>query len=350
MMSVLENPSKADAETSPSDQCRFVGIHKFDDFRMETAPDGDVVQLSPVIPAPIAWNELVVSWNTARVEGTMKIEARAIYPDHKTGFYTLGIWSSSGQRHSVRGQKDADGRVNTDTLVMQRPGAAAQLRITWSGARPSMKFLGLSFLDSRARTGTLSENRAAWGKIIETPERSQHVVPGEEGWCSPASVSMTLAHWSEALHRPELDIDVPTIAKDVIDTNYGAGNWPFNTAFAGGFDGMRAYVTRFSDISELEEWIADGIPVIISAPWNLLHSGRNDTGSGHLVVCIGFTRNGDVVINDPATNLNAGQHVRHVYARQNVIDAWSKSGNTVYLIYPESAKLPADPFGHWDKQ
>ncbi|HEY3854917.1 MAG TPA: C39 family peptidase [Verrucomicrobiae bacterium] len=350
MMSVLENPSKARAETSPADQCRFVGIHRFDGFQTETAPNGDVVQLSPVINASIAWNELVISWNTAPVEGTMKVEVRGIYPDHKTGFYTMGIWSALGQRHSERGQKDADGRVNTDTIVMQRSGAAVQLRITWNGARHSLKFLGLSFLDNRARTGAFPENRAAWGKIVETPERSQHVIPGEEGWCSPASVSMALAHWSQALHRPELDVDVPSAAKAVIDKNYGAGNWPFNTAFAGSFDGMRAYVTRFSDISELEQWIAAGIPVIISAPWNLLHPGRNDTGSGHLVVCIGFAKNGDVVINDPATNLNAGQHVRHIYARQNVVDAWRKSRNTVYLIYPETAKLPADKFGHWDKQ
>ncbi|HEX3989145.1 MAG TPA: C39 family peptidase, partial [Verrucomicrobiae bacterium] len=328
MMSVLENPSEADAETSPSNQCRFVGIRRFDDFHTEIATDGDGVQLSPVFEAPIAWNELVVSWNTSAFEGTMKIEVRAIYSDHKTGFYTLGVWSASEQRHSERGQKDADGRVSTDTLVMQRPGAAVQLRIAWNDARPSLKFLGLSFLDNRARTGTFPENRTAWGKIIETPERSQHVIPGEEGWCSPASVSMILARWSEALRRPDLDIDVPSVAKAVIDTNYGTGNWPFNTAFAGGFDGMRAYVTRFSDISELEDWIVAGIPVIISAPWNLLHPGRSDTGSGHLVVCIGFTKNGDVVINDPATNLNAGQHVRHVYARQNVIDAWRKSRNT----------------------
>ncbi len=349
MTSVLTNPLETAAETAPAYQCRFIGIHKFDDFQTETAANGDIVQLSPVIEPPIAWNELVASWNTAPMTGAVKIEARGIYPDHQTKFYTLGVWSSSAQRHSERGQRDADGNVRTDTLSMNRPGAALQLRLTWSGAKPGLKFIGLCFLDNRAQPEPLPTNHAAWGKIIATPERSQHGYPDEEGWCSPTSLSMVLARWSEVLGRPELNLDVPQVANSILDSNFGTGNWPFNTAFAGGFDGMRAYVTRFSDISELEDWIAAGIPVIISAPWNLLQPGRDDTGSGHLTVCIGFTETGDVVINDPATpNLQKGQHVRHIYTRENVINAWHHSRNTVYLVYPESAKIPADRFGHWD--
>jgi hypothetical protein len=348
MTSVLTNPLEAAAETGPTDQCRFIGIHKFDDFTTETATNGDIVQISPVIKAPIAWNELVASWNAAPMAGTMKVEARGIYPGHQTRFYTLGVWSSSAQRHSARGQRDADGNVRTDTWAVNRPGADVQLRVTWSGAKPGLKFLGLSFLDNRTEPEPLPPNRAAWGAIIATPERSQHSYPEEEGWCSPTSLSMVLARWSDVLRRPELDLDVPQVAKSIFDSSFGTGNWPFNTAFAGSFDGMRAYVTRFSDISELEDWIVAGIPVIISAPWHLLQPGRSDTGSGHLTVCIGFTETGDVVINDPATNLQKGQHVRHIYTRQNVINAWRQSRNTVYLVYPESAKIPADRFGHWD--
>jgi hypothetical protein len=197
----------------------------------------------------------------------------------------------------------------------------------------------------------LPPNRAAWGKIIPTPERSQHSYPAEEGWCSPTSLSMVLARWSDVLQRPELNMDVPAVVDGIFDSAYhGTGNWPFNTAFAGSFEGMRAYVSRFSDISELEDWVAAGIPVIISAPWHLLSPGRKDTGDGHLTVCIGFTESGDVVINDPATNLLKGQRVRHIYTRQNVIKAWHESGNTVYLVYPATAKTPPDRFGHWDSQ
>ena len=340
------------AAASPGDQCRFIGFDNLAQFSQTPGSNGLVI-LSPVLKAPIAWNELIASWNVGPAAGAvMTVEARGLYPDHQTKFYTLGVWSSDrAARHSVRGQRDADGTVRTDTWTTTRAGADVQLRITWSGAKPypPIQFLGLSFLDDRVAPQTMAPNRAVWGKIIATPERSQHSYPHEQGWCSPASLSMVLARWSELLQRPELNIDLPTVAGAVHDSGMGGtGNWPFNTAFAGSFAGMRAYVTRLSDIAQLEDWIQADIPVIISAPWHLLSPGRKDTGEGHLTVCIGFTENGDVVINDPATNLQKGQHVRHIYARADVINAWRQSRNTVYLVYPQGAKIPSDPFGQWD--
>ena len=72
----------------------------------------------------------------------------------------------------------------------------------------------------------------------------------------------------------------------------GTGNWVFNTAYAGSFKGMRAYTTRLSDVAELEDWIARGIPVGLSLCYNRLR-GKSREPSGHLVVCVGFTENGD---------------------------------------------------------
>jgi hypothetical protein len=159
---------------------------------------------------------------------------------------------------------------------------------------------------------------------------------------------MDLARWAEVLNRPEMNLDVPEVAAKVYDAAFdGTGNWPFNTAFAGSFPGMRSYVTRFDDISELEDWITNGIPVVISARWDLLRPGRKDTGSGHLIVCIGFTKDGDVVINDPATHMDRGDSVRHIYKREDVIKSWWTSHNTVYLIYPVNAELPENRNGHW---
>jgi hypothetical protein len=359
MMSTLAHFSGVAAGAGPAEQCRFIGIREFAGFTAGASSNADeLVLLSPVIKAPMAWNELVVSWNAATPpEAWLKVEARGVYPDHETAFYTMGLWSQDSVQHprgSVRGQKDDDGTVKDDTLVLARPGADAQLRLTLGGPggalRPRLKYLGLSFFDNRAKPAPLPPNRAAWGKTIDTPERSQNSHAQADGWCSPAALAMVLTRWGEALHRPDLKLDVPEVAAGVYDrVLVGTGNWPFNTAYAGGFPGMRAYVARFSDPSEVEDWIGAGIPVIISAPWHLLSPGRRDTGSGHLSVCIGFTENGDVVINDPAANLQKGQKVRHIYMRQNVINAWKESHNTVYLVYPETAQIPADRFGHWEK-
>jgi hypothetical protein len=327
----------------------FIGLDNFSTFTQTQNSNSETILLSPVIQATMDWNELIASWNAAAPDGTfLKIEASAILPDHPTKFYTLGLWSPDNKifpRTSVNGQRDSDGTVKTDTLFLKKTANAVQIRITLGGtnsAMPKLKFIGLSFSNPEVTPPVRPPNQTAWGKIIPTPERSQHGYPQEKGWCSPTSTSMDLARWADVLHRPEMNLTVPDVASKVFDAGFeGTGNWPFNTALAGSFSGMRAYVTRFNDMTELESWITNGIPVILSTRWDLLRAGRNDTGSGHLVVCIGFTKNGDVVINDPATNLKKDS-VRHIYLRADVIKSWATSHNTVYLIYPVGAKLPED--------
>lgn len=110
---------------------------------------------------------------------------------------------------------------------------------------------------------------------------------------------------------------------------------------------MVGYVTRFDDLSEAEDWIAAGIPVILSARWDWLLPGRPNDPAGHLITCIGFTEDGDPVINDPPTHLENGDKVRHIYKRADVLHAWTKSANTVYIVYPEGAKIPENRYGHW---
>ena len=333
----------------------FTKIIDFSQFARTRNDAGATVLLSPPIPSPIPWNQVIVSWNANAPAGTfLDVEACGIAAGKRTKFYTLGRWSTDGvifPRTSVRGQRDGDGTVNTDTLVLPRLADAVQLRVTLGGtndAMPTLKLLGISFTNTKAPTTDGPPNRAAWGRIISTPERSQHGYPGGAGWCSPTSLSMVLARWALALNRPELNLTVPQTAAAVYDQDFaGTGNWPFNTAFAGSFSGMQSYVTRFDNLSEVEDWIAAGIPVILSTRWDQLEPGRPPDLDGHLVVCIGFTKTGDLVINDPATHPNRGESVRRIYRRENVLHAWAQSHHTVYLVFPEDAKLPADRFGHW---
>jgi len=66
-------------------------------------------------------------------------------------------------------------------------------------------------------------------------------------------------------------------------------------------------------------------------------------------VCVGFTDKGDVVVNNPGVSVRRNVRARQVYAREKVAKAWKKSKNAVYLVYPESATVPTDRFGHWDR-
>jgi hypothetical protein len=334
----------------------FLGIKSLAGW--QSAPGnrpGETTWTSPPLETPLVWNELILSWNVHLPANTgIRLEARGVYTDHTTKYYVMGLWSADpaqAPRESVVGQKDAEGTVDTDTLVLNQPCRQVQVRLVLpAGMEPSaVKFLGLSFLDSRHKLSPLPPYRAAWGKTLEVPQRAQGAYPGGAVYCSPTSTSMVLAYWARNLKRPELDHDVPDVVKGVFDPKWpGTGNWPFNTAFAGSLPGLRAYVTRLADVAEIEAWIAAGVPVIFSVDYGVLLGKRDSKLGGHLIVCVGFTNEGDVVVNDPALNPAHGKSVRHVYTRASVIAGWNKSHNTVYLLYPEETAVPSNASGHWD--
>lgn len=333
---------------------QFLSWDRFADWESQTGEKaGQRVLVSPPIRPAIAWDEAVLSWNAATPPGTgLKFELRRLDPSPPTRFYVLGLWASDPAGHpreSVPGQKDEHGEVQTDTLVLREPARTVQLRVTLSGVsaeiQPRLRFLGLSLLKRGGSREALPPNQAAWGRELPVPERTQVVYPeGVSAWCSPTSLAMLLAYWSERLGRPELAVDVPEVARAVHDPQWpGTGNWPFNTAFAGGFPGLRAYVTRLSDVAELEDWVAAGVPVAVSVSYNLLRGQPRDRSDGHLVVVRGFTNRGDVIVNDPGTR----HEIRREFTRANLAQAWAVSENTVYLVYPTDLPPPTNRFGHW---
>ncbi len=333
---------------------QFIGFSSFSTFtKAPGARPGETVLTSPEVVARINWDELIASWNAETPNAAyLKIEARALYPNGPTKYYTLGLWSVNTNRYpreSVLNQRDADGNVATDTLKLKRPCDRLQIRLTLGGdggQQPKLKFLGLHLTDTAVTPPALPSNPAALGRSISVPQRTQMAYTNGVVLCSPTTVSMVMAYWAKQLRRPELDHDVPDIVNAIYDAKWpGTGNWPFNTAYAGSYQSIRAYVTRLSDLSEVEDWTAAGIPVILSVCADRLH--RKGPGpNGHLLVCLGFTENGDPIVNDPGTSSN----IRRAYPRKDLSYAWANSRNTVYLIYPEDAEIPKDRFGHWDSR
>ncbi|MBU5915271.1 C39 family peptidase, partial [Vibrio cholerae O1] len=54
-------------------------------------------------------------------------------------------------------------------------------------------------------------------------------------------------------------------ARYTFDYQYeGCGNWPFNAAYAATYEDMNAAVTRLGSLTDLEQLVAAGIPVITS--------------------------------------------------------------------------------------
>ena len=67
--------------------------------------------------------------------------------------------------------------------------------------------------------------------------------------------------------------------------------------------------------------------------------------NGHLMVIVGFTEDGDVIANDPASHLiESNDQVRTVYDREQFENVWiPKSGGIAYVIHPTDVSLPSAP-------
>jgi uncharacterized protein YvpB len=318
-----------------------IGFDSFRDFDLSmNRTNGAVSVTSPEIEPPMFWDELVVSWNVESGPGVVvRVEASAVTTNGEpTRFYRLADWTPDNlaePRRSPPEERDAYGRIDVDTLRLTRPAKAARVRVTLEKTLPVTAKLTHVELAFRNRKAPFSKTLVEALAPLDVPELSQADYPEQRGWCSPTSVAMVLGYWAEKLDRPELAKDVPEVARGVFDRNYnGTGNWSFNAAYAGSFPGMRATVVRLETLEDIRGWLARGVPVVLSGPYSLLANNPKASSAGHVIVVVGFTKNGDVIVNDPWAVRARGQAVRRVYDREHVESAWARSGHTVYLIRP----------------
>jgi hypothetical protein len=313
---------------------------------------------SPVVATHWAVNALILSWNATTPAGTwLQGHIRTLQRGRWTRWYALPVWAadlSTIWRHSIDGEQDATGSVSTDTYHTGAiPAAAYQVSLTLFTTQPKLSpqvrriVVCASYND--AEVPRLYDKPEAWGQNLPVPRRSQ-MLPAYSGrdyggggqvWCSPTSVSMVLAYWSQVLGDPALDRAVPEVARDTYDFSYdGTGNWPFNTAYAASL-GLRAFVTRMYALSQIERWISVGVPIVASLAWeeNQLPGAPLARTEGHLVVVRGFSAQGDVIVNDPAAPDD--ESVERTYPRAAFEQRWlSSSHGVVYVIAPEAWPQP----------
>ncbi|GLW06711.1 membrane protein [Microtetraspora sp. NBRC 13810] len=326
--------------------------------------------VSPEREIGFAAGELVPSWTAVTPPGSwVELELRGRTLDGGlTKWYVMGRWASGGQdihRTSLPGQGDDDADVAVDTYVARRPVTAYRLRVTCYGAGAAVTSAAVmaSAVPSRA-TVPVSEPGPARGVELAVPRRSQKAHTGHypqwdgggEAWCSPAAVTMTLQFWGRGPGAAELawvaDGDpcpaVDHAARDMYDHSYqGTGNWPFGVAYAGRY-GLAGFVTRLRSLTELECLIAAGIPVMTSQSFKDHElPGAGYSTSGHIMVVVGFTEDGDVVANDPAAPEDGA--VRRVYPRAAFENVWlrgTSSRGIVYVVHPPEVPLPPSG-GNW---
>ncbi|MET8411217.1 peptidase C39 family protein [Streptomyces sp. NPDC005195] len=332
---------------------------------------------SPVHRLTVPATEAIASWNARTPAGTwLQVELTGTYSDGTaTPWYVMGRWASGDQdirRTSVDGQKDGRSSVWTDTFAIDDAASGLRLvsyrlrltlyRAPGSGATPTVWRLGAMGSDIPDRF-TVPASVPGHARELTVPRYSQEIHAGQypeydnggEAWCSPTSSQMIIEYWGRGPTAEQLawvapglaDPQVCHAARYTYDYQYdGCGNWPFNAAYAATYKDLQGVVTRLGSLADLETLIAAGIPAITSQ--SFLKSELTGAGygtSGHLMTVVGFTADGDVIANDPASPGDAA--VRRVYRRSEWGTIWLRtkrynaSGNVVsgtggvcYLYFP----------------
>ncbi|MBL1067239.1 C39 family peptidase [Streptomyces sp. 7-21] len=323
--------------------------------------------------------ELIASWNARTPAHThLRVEVRGTYAGGgQTPWYTMGVWASGDEeirRTSVDGQGDGVSTVWTDTVAVTDPASGARIvswrlrltlcRLPGSGATPEVWRAGAMASDVPERFEVpATEPGPAAGIELPVPRYSQNVHIGRypeydnggEAWCSPTSSQMIIEYWGHHPTPEDLawvdpsysDPQVCHAARQTFDYAYqGCGNWPFNAAYAATYEGLRGVVTRCASLADAERLIQAGIPLITSQSFYEEElDGAGYGTAGHLMTVIGFTADGDVIANDPASPDNDA--VRRVYPRRQFENVWlrtrrttqdgttaSGTGGVCYLYFP----------------
>ncbi|MFE2278965.1 peptidase C39 family protein [Streptomyces sp. NPDC059454] len=332
---------------------------------------------SPVHRLRVPATEVIASWNAHTPEGTwLQIGLKGTYSDGTdTPWYVMGRWAAGDQdvrRTSVDGQSDGKSTVWTDTLSVDDAASGLRvvsyrLRLTLHrrpGTRltPTVWRLGAMGSDVPDRF-TVPASEPGLAEELIVPRYSQEIHKGRypeydnggEAWCSPTSSQMIIEYWGGRLTEEQLswvdpsytDPQICHAARYTYDHQYaGCGNWPFNAAYAATFEGLQGVVTRLGSLTDLETLVAAGIPAITSQSFLAEElTGAGYGTSGHLMTVIGFTTDGDVIANDPASDDN--EAVRRVYERREWENIWlrtkrynasgkvvSGTGGVCYLYFP----------------
>jgi len=326
---------------------------------------------SPWTTPGFGLTELIPSWSAVTPgDSWVEVKVRGRDASGRTSSWdVLGRWTSGDaftRRTSVPDQGDDLADVNVDTWRAADPAGLVSWQVQVSLLRKagattrSPKITTVGAVASRLpQTSTVptSAPGVARGVVLDVPRYSQMTHRGHypawgnggQAWCSPTSTSMVLGYYDALppaasyawVPGGHVDPWVDAAARATYDASYrGTGNWPFNTAYAAPLAG-HAFVTRLRSLRAAERYIAAGIPLVASVsfgPGELSNAPISST-NGHLLVIVGFTRSGDVIVNDPAATQRSA--VRRTYDRGEFENVWiPSSGGLVYVIRDEAHPLP----------
>ncbi len=294
---------------------------------------------SPVVQASKPQNRWVPSWNLLPTSCEVTISMRWGNEMGWTGWkrkFVVGpneAWSiASAEQHEA----------DEPTCLQSVPAPIrCQLRLHLPG-HADIRTLALTHYQEGEKREFDCEPSEAWGFEHEVPTFSQLNEDGRIGCypyskdgrvgnliCSPTSLAMVYSIWGWwGYHIPPV-----TVAQRTYDrTTQLYGVWALNAGSAYPLVGTECYVASLSTISQLEEEVLQGVPPVASIAWEegQLNNASQSSSKGHLVAVIGFTQQGDVVVNDP--NVTQEMAVRRVLRRDEFFAAWQRRSGATYIF------------------
>jgi len=297
-----------------------------------------------------AFTEMIPSWNVNTPKDTgVRFHVRV--KDANSGEWSpwlyMGYWGRTvATGKDARVIKFEGGEVEIDTLVLHQPADAYQIRATLqsldetpANALPSVRRISVCYSgevsDDTRRAELISPVSVPqdWARDLGVGFRAQKDASErlKSQACSPTSTSMVMAF--NGVNFPTLEN-----ASAIYDTEYNLfGNWNRAVARAGEH-GLDAWITRFRNWDQVKATIQQGQPIIASIRFEKGEMPSNpimqDT-DGHIIVIRGLTKDGDVIVNDPARKESQngkpnGNGV--IYKANELAKAWFDRGGVAYII------------------
>jgi hypothetical protein len=327
-------------------------------FRLQDDPAGGVVRSGRFTLGDLhygsGFDRAVASWNADCPPGTSVMVELQTSPDGGgswSTWYEIARWGdpelANQPPKSARVKSDPMGKVDEDTLELVKKADRLRCRVTLSTIHrevsPLVSLVAVSVFDNASKVPPDNTPGPSWGHEVQADFRSQGAENADLSYrvCGPTSTGMMLT--SHGVKLPTAR--VAEACWDELNGIYG--NWPFIAAGASALmrrnaelmpskpghpKVFRSFVSFAPDWKDVEAEIAAGNPCVVSIHYKQgeLKGSPTSASDGHLILVRGFTRTGDVVVNDPAAKTPAKG--RLVYNRQQLHAA--RHGGPIIIFRP----------------
>jgi len=305
---------------------------------VELRADGAaVVHAGRVITSRRPFQTVLPSWNVEVREGAsfvVELRVRGAAGEWSQWLH-VGDWGDEVPPLDERVTRCADGHVDVDVFIGDRPCTALQYRVRASGAAVRLQRVALALVEADDATTWADGDDGVMPAVrLDVPFRNQVTDHPEllGRLCGPASLAMVLAYHG-------VDVPVGVVARLCHDPRHDIyGGWP-RTVQAAHMLGLSGRVESVSDWSVVRCHLAAGRPLIaavrVERDYDELPYGAI---GGHLVVVTGLAVDGTVSINDPA--FDTPERGRFGVPRAVMESIWLRQGG-VALVLEGPAGAPA---------